>query len=171
MLTRQPQGSLPIQNESRVDAWEREGNKRRGCNVELEGLLLSDCCLSIFCTTTGEGERDDGEQEGGWLKRQMKGQHIEGKRDVTTGSISDRERDQRVNEWKRSREREGGRVRRTVSEYRAQNWQTREEKGSNSVLHLGEEGAPRTKQFILSCYWRQRKGQEGSGAPREFWGI
>lgn len=46
--------------------------------VAVKGLSSSDCRLSIFCTTTGEEEREmDGAQEGGRLKRQMKGQHTE----------------------------------------------------------------------------------------------
>lgn len=81
MLTRQPQGSLPIQNESRVDAWEREGNKRRGCNVELR---VSSCQTAAYQYSAPRQEREreremDGAQERGRLKRQMKGRHIEGR--------------------------------------------------------------------------------------------
>lgn len=62
---------------------------------------VSSCQTAAYQYSAPRQEREremDGAQEGGRLKRQMKGRHIEGKRDVTTGSISDRERDQRVNE-------------------------------------------------------------------------
>lgn len=53
--------------------------------------------INILHHDRREGEMDEA-QEGGRLKRHMKGQHIEGKGGVTVGSFSDGEGGEMVNE-------------------------------------------------------------------------
>lgn len=143
----EPRGGL--QNQTSLGSMHEKKKRKKRYYVEVfQGVVKSLC--SSGCWLSNRSDRRGGRkaQAGGRLKRQMKWQHIERREmwqwELVTGRGS-RAWLNKGEEWIQSPKRRG-------------KWPIWTEKGSNSFLHLVSKGAPRMKQSVLSCYWRERKG-------------
>lgn len=132
---------------------------------ELKLRVSSPCQTAAYQYSAPWQERGremDETQEGGRLKRQMKGRHTE----RSDNGMRRWQREGPKGEWikEKQRERERGRGKETLNiELKTEGEQIWKKKGSNIVLHLGrEKGAPRPETIhpFLLLEAKKRTGRQ-----------